>query len=299
MPAAIPALLIALRLFMQVFAAWMLRLAYAVTLGLLLRLLASKADKVPLIGGKLKRWLTGADMAIADALGRVAQANEIVLSKFFYGLGVVTDQVNDTIVDLAKSMYVTFDAVIHGEIPNHAKRANAPIAKRIKDETGRSAARDRAQRRSIDDLGARSRARDKAEATARARGIDRLQDEIRNVVLPRVRALRGEIADVRGYTARQVRAVSRRVSRLEAALGAGAIAAVGLGVLSRAFPYWRCTNVKAFNRALCRAPVGALDDLLLLALTGVSSLSIVALAEELQDLMDPATEAVHRWIVED
>lgn len=299
MPVAIPALLIALRLFMQVFAVWMLRLAYAVTLGLLLRLLASQAGRVPLIGGKLKKWLTGADMFVADALGKVAQANETVLSGFFHGLGVVVDQTNDTIVDLAKSMYVTFDAVIHGEIPNHAKRANQPIVARVKREADRSRAYDARTSKAIATTGKASVARTKAEARARQAAIARVEHTYTDVVVPDLRGIRTGLANLRGYTARQLRAANRRIGSLERALGAGAIAAIGLGVLSRAFPYWRCTNVRSFNRALCRAPVGALDDLLGLALLSVGSLSIVAFAEEVGELMDPAAEAIHRWIVEE
>lgn len=299
MPFAIPGLLIALRLFMQVLAVWMLRLAYAVTLGLMLRLMASQAGRVPVVGGKLKGALEKADDVIADALGKVAQANERAFAAFTAGLGDATDRVTDALVDLAGSMYTTYDALLHGELPNHTKRATQPIAKRIKDETTVRSARDRAQRRSIDDLGKSTRARDRAEARVRARGIDRLDDRIRDVVLPQVRGLRVAVQGVRSYTARQARALSRRIGRLEAAIGSGVIAAGALAVLSRSFPYWRCTNVKRFNRALCRAPVGALDDLLGLALLSVSSLSIVAFAEEVGEIMEPAADAVHRWIVEE
>ena len=62
-----------------------------------------------------------------------------------------------------------------------------------------------------------------------------------------------------GYTRRNLRI---RIGRLEQALAAGVVGAVAVAAITRLAPYWQCTNVRRFNRFLCRSPVGGLDALL-------------------------------------
>jgi hypothetical protein len=58
------------------------------------------------------------------------------------------------------------------------------------------------------------------------------------------------------------RSLRRRMSRVETLVGAGVLTALGLRVLARHLPWYRCTNVNRAMRQLCRTPHHFVDDLL-------------------------------------
>jgi len=66
----------------------------------------------------------------------------------------------------------------------------------------------------------------------------------------------------------------------------GAVGGIALATLTRVFPWWRCSNVRAFNRQLCRSPLGSLDWLFALAGLAVVALDPEEIAHLGQDLAD-------------
>jgi hypothetical protein len=260
-PAALPALIIALRAFLAIFGAWLMRLAWGVTLGLLLRGLANEAGHVPLIGGRLRGWVLAADNAVNDAIGQYAYANERLLAEFFDASATLTDWVGDAIAFQAAATYHAFDALIHGHLPQAIRARSKPLSDTVDAVARRERADSRAAAKGIDDLGARSRAFERAQEARFRAGIDRIEARLRDNVMPRLDAVERTASAERARVSRRFKADEGSLARLWKAVFGGVVAATALGVLTRYFPYWRCANVRRFNRNLCRSPVGATDAL--------------------------------------
>lgn len=268
---------------------------YDYSLGALLRQLARLVADLPLIGGFSAKRLLAVDHFLLDQLGQGIEQLETVIGKFWHALAWVVDETASTLSGFAHDVETTIGNLVTVTIPATAGAIAKPIAQDIGQfrRALRATVNEELRRfaRGIDALG-RDLTREKL---AREHGIDALAGTLRSRLDALADSLRGDIAAVNRYAHG---ALSRRLGRLERLLAEGVIGGVALYALTRAFPYWQCTNVRALNKAVCRAPVGALDDLLGLALVVVGSLSIRDLAHELQAITEPVAGAVNDWIVE-
>lgn len=273
-----------------------LKNGYEYSLGAFLRKLADMVDDIWVVGGPLGRAFDRADELILEGIGSGLHALESVISKWWAGMEWLARQTYNTMAEFADDTYETFKSVVSGVIPDSIETGTLP------------------QKLSIGKL----RRWMKAEAerlmvqiVRRAHGLElalerdfgkawRGIDNIRGVSIPRLwRWARGAEATLRDLSKRVGTAIPRRLTRLEQLVLGTALTAAGIAALTRVFPYWQCTNVKRWNRMLCRAPIGALDDLLGLALLTVGSLSIVDFAKAMAPVTEFVTDEVHGWITED
>lgn len=273
-----------------------LQYGYSWTLGAFVRTLSGMVEDIWVVGGTLSRALDSMDSFVMKIIGRGIESLEHVAGKLWYGLERLAEVTADTVADLADATLSAFNGLIYGEIPEQ-------IRDRTRDYTnGLAGLRSGTEQRQRAEAQTRSKGIDQlrrdlaAESLARQRGIDRLRARITDVVMPGIRAVDSAVDDLADFARRNL---AHRLSTLEQALAAGAVGAVAVAAITRLFPYWQCTNVRRFNRLLCRSPIGALDDLFGLALTLVGPISIVEFAVLLQESTDFITGAVTDWIVED
>lgn len=184
----------------------------------------------------------------------------------WHALEWVVSATGDAMAELAAATHDAIRNIHVADIPEQVTTATLPLKKGLertnRDAHERARAEAKARERGIDRVG-RDLTR---EQLARERGIDYLNARINSLVLPQIRALDRALDEVIGYTRRTL---ARRLSRVEKLVLGGALTAAAVAALTRVFPYWQCTNVRRFNRFLCRLPVGLLDDLLGLALVAL------------------------------
>lgn len=266
---------------------WGLKYGYEYTLGAMLRRLADQTRGIRWIGGRIASTFESMDSFVQARIADGIETIEASAARLWDGLAWLVRETADALVAYANDVHDAIAALSDAEIPRQVRVVTHPIVQRItrtvKVDDTRWRAESLARTRGIDQLN-----RDlTAEALARERGIDRLGNLIGELVLPRVRALDQAVADVVGFTRRNLRV---RVGNLERAAAAGTIGAIAIAAMTRVFPYWRCTNVRRFNRSLCRMPVGLLDDLFgaglaLLVLSDVCRIG--ALTREVAELAQP------------
>lgn len=272
---------------------------YQWTLGALLTELADKVRGVRWVGGKVADALEGIDEAVVDSIGAGVLASQEAMGKFWAGIAWIWEQTINAILELGRSTADALDGVQSAEIPNAITTRTREIVREVYrgDLTARARARaiDARATAGIDRL-----TRDLAAEKLRSeRGIDALDAKLGRAIEGARDYAASQAAGARAWAGTRLRGLDARIATVTGLIAAGALTAAGIRALDRNFPWWKCTNVRRFNRQLCRAPLGALDDLFGLALAIVGSLSILELARELQGLMPIATGAVHEWIVED
>jgi hypothetical protein len=236
-----------------------LKYGYDYSLGALLRKLADSTRGIRWVGGKLAGVFEEIDSFVESRIADGINSVESAAARLWDGLAWLVRETGDALVAFGADVHDAIDGIVRGEIPTQVRAGTAQIDTRLDGVNRRQNAQARAEAL------ARSRGIDAVnrdltrEELARQRGIDAVQRRITELVMPRIRALDQTIADVVGFTRRNL---AIRMRHVEQALAAGAIGAIALAAVTRVFPYWQCTNVRRFNRALCRLPIGLLDDLL-------------------------------------
>lgn len=268
---------------------------YRYTLGALILKLADMVDDIWVVGDDLAAALEKLDNIILKAISAGLAGLEQTAGKVWSAMAWSIRATGDALVELGEAGHAMGEAIVGAVIPNAIADATRPIDSRLDrtrvDANERARAEARARARGIDRV-----ARDlTAESRARSRGIDDVRGFVAGVVVPRVNGLTRELDALRGWAHG---ALQGRVGALERYLAAGAIGAAAIAAITRVFPYWQCTNVRRFNRALCRSPVGAIDDLLGLAFLAIGPLSLVGFAEQLQEVMDVGEAGVRYFVTE-
>jgi hypothetical protein len=249
-----------------------LQYGYQYTLGAFVRRLADMVEDIWLVGGRLADALDRMDAWVMQQIGNGIASLDAASARLWAGLTWVVREWADATAAAFADVEAAIRGLVVGEIPQQVERRTTVIREK--------AASDRAWTRTRleEEARARSRGIDRltrdlaAERLARERGIDRLAGRLEGLVLPRIRAVEAGLSDVAGYTRRTL---ARRLSRLEQLVLGGALAAAATAALTARFPWWQCTNVRAFNRFLCRYPARDLSGLL--ALLAGSALLAVAL----------------------
>ena len=264
---------------------WGTLYAYDYTLGAFLREIADATRGIRWIGGKIASAFEAIDQKIQEALGDGLSALETAAATLWDALAYVVRETGDALVAYAADIHDAIHGLIAGEIPTQIGAKTKPLTDRLSGSIAGTDARLRAEalarQRGID-----ATSRDlTAEALARERGIDRINTRLGEFVIPRIRAIEQGLSDVIGYTRRNL---NIRLRTLEKALAAGTLGAIAVAAVTRVFPYWQCTNVRAFNRALCRSPIGSLGWLF-----GIAALTAVALnPEEIAELGQDLTRGL-------
>ncbi len=278
-PAA-PALSLTAALWYLVFALAVvigLQYTYDYTFGAFLRRLARMVEDIWVVGGTLADAFDAADHWVLQQLGRARNGLELAVGQTWSALAYIVRETGDAILAFGEDVYAAIAGLVDAEIPQQVESKTRPLTDRLSRTNRAQDARIRAEAlarsRGIDEL-TRDLTR---EQLARERGIDRIATRLGELVMPRIRALDQAVADVWGYTRRNL---NIRLRYLEQLLAAGAVGAVALAAVTRVFPYWQCSNVRSFNRALCRSPFGSLGAwTTLLNLGGLFALEVIAARE--------------------
>lgn len=266
---------------------------YSSTFGAFIRRLADMVEDIWVVGGKLSDALNAMDHFVQSRMGDAIAGLEYSSSQTWGAMTWVVKEAGDALTSFGADVHAAIDGLIHGEVPAQIDARTRPITDRQSKSNAAIDSRVRAEAQ------ARARGIDAVqrdvttEARARERGIDAIDTRLSTQVLPRIRSLETGLRDVVGYTRRTL---SRRLSRVEQLVLGGAITAGALAVLTRYFPYFQCTNVRGFNRALCRAPIGAIDDLFGLAFALVAVMNLDVFIRELQAITAFTSEAVADWV---
>lgn len=292
MPFAIPelgALVVLFAIFALYIALLGLNYGYSYTIGAVLRGLflalnfSFLGHKINLGGpfDSLDHWIRGKIAAGLDSV-------ETTMGAFYHQLGDLTRATFETFAWFATTSAQALRNLTHATIPGLIEGQVKPIRDRAGRTTKAQDARARGEARARA-AGIEAGVRDlRGEKLARERGIDRID----KVELPRIRARvkadEGLIARERAYTHR---VLNKRLSLLERLLGVGAIGGIAAAVLTRLFPYWQCSNVRRFNKQLCRSPLGSLD--FLFGLAGAATLvldpkEVIKVGTELEHVLDGA-----------
>lgn len=230
------------------------------TFGALLHLLASALTvKVWRIHLNLGGPFDAANRYLQEALGKWVLGNEQALGLWWHANKAVVSYLGNSITDFGVAVHGAIHNLVFGTIPNAANDAVRPVARGVGTVTRVVRVNTTRIEHQIVNVGRAQAATLEREFGLAWRGID----HIRTVAIPRLwRAVHGIDADVGRLEHAVGRVIPRRLTRLEKALGAGALTAAGIVALTKVFPWFKCSNVGRFNRQLCRAPFGSLDWLL-------------------------------------
>lgn len=260
-----------------------LQVGWQYTFGAFLRRLADSVDDIWVVGGPLADALDAVDTFVMRQIGRGISSLEYTAGKLWGGLTWLVRETGDALVSFGSDVWAAIDGLVNGEIPTQIVQRTRPLTEGL-------AARTRIEdRRAIDEARARARGIDRvgrdlqAERIARERGIDYIAGRLRSLERSIPGRIAAEVDALRGWV---TRGIGRRLTRVEQLVLGGAITATAVAALTRYFPYWQCTNVRRFNRALCRSPLADWKGLL-----GLLSFVVVALnPEEMARLADEAVD---------
>lgn len=197
--------------------------------------------------------------AVDDVLGTAASATQGVGIAAFHDAWKLTRMVGHTIADLAHETAHRFrvieDSLIPGAILEPIRRLRGEAAA-LERELSHLEGQVTADLRK--GIGAAEAAARTAEA-ALAGELATAEHAITTTIPNELNRVQG---DIRGWTSKQLRRLSRRLSAVEEAVGLTALAGVIVGVIAREIPWVRCRNVGKVGKALCGLPVRWLEALL-------------------------------------
>lgn len=278
-----------------------LRFCSITVIGSLLRWIASALSVIPFVGGWSAELIESGVNAVDRALGAAIAASENLASQMLGDAWKLTRWVGDSIAHLATETLHGFRVMIVHTVPGIVARATAPLIVRIgrleravthlEQTTAQTLQADvaavEAQATSAEHRIGRTIRHVEAQATAdaaRLTGELAVAEHAITVTLPR--AVGAAEADVRGWTGKQLRRLSRRLTRVEEAVSVGALTAAVVGVIAREFSWVRCPNMKTLGRAACRTPAQdferVVEDLLLGAAAIYVALDLEEFAQEMQ-----------------
>lgn len=262
---------------------WGTMQGYDYSFGALVRKLADMVEDIWVVGGTLADALNGLDTFVLRQMGRGLDGLEEANARLWDALSWVVRETADAMVAFGSDVADAIGGLVGGTIPTQIGNVVRPVRddlaglrRKLRGIRETELAR---FRNGIDGL-RRDLTR---EALRSERGIDYLAGRLDGVVMPGIRALDQRLDQVIGYTRRTL---ARRLSTVEKLVLGGAITAAAVAALTRYFPYWQCTNVRRFNRGLCRSPIGSLDFLFALLGFSVVALDPEQVAQFAQDLTD-------------
>lgn len=272
--AAVPAVAISGWLILLLFAfcvVWGLMYTYDYSIGAAMRGLADKINGLPFIGGFTAGKLRDVDDYVLRQMGTALDGIEGLTGRTWDALTYVVKETGEALEAFGADVYVAISNVIDSEIPQQLGGALLPVRD--------SLAGLRRKVRSIVDT----------ELARLGRGIDGLTRDLRGEVLARQRGIDYVGDRAHAYTDAVADGLSRSIAAqrwwADRILGGeiadwrritsyAAVGGVALATLTRVFPYWQCTNVRRFNRGMCRMDATGIDALLGLVLGFALPLSL-------------------------
>ena len=243
---------------------------------------------VPLIGKVGGANFRALSDKLEASIAALAHRFEDRVGGFFHGLNTLVHSTYSTMEYGFSQVALAFHNLTHATIPAIVEGATAPARTRADRRFNSLDARQRAEARARA-AGIEAGVRDlTTEKLARQRGIDAVRKGSKAYTDTQAGRLQGQIARERAYSHK---VLSGRISWLERLLGVGVIGGIAAAVLTRLFPYWQCSNVRRFNKRLCNSPLGSLDWLF--AIAGATTLildpdEVIRIGTEAEKLMEGA-----------
>lgn len=275
----------------------LLRVVVVTVIGSLLSWIASALKVIPFVGGWSDAVVLDGVNAVDAALGKAIAASERVAVSGLLDAWKLLRWTADQTANLAIETLHGFDVVVTHAIPHAVSSAIGLIRPRVEqiettvehlDKTAVAGVRS--------DLAAV-----KASAlTAEGRIAGELRTVDHSIATTLPRTIAAELGDVRGWTSKQLRRLTRRLSAVEEKLTLAALAGVIVGVIAREIPWVRCKNVGKVGKQLCGMPITQLEKLLAdfaiasIAIFGTMSLEGLAVDEQ-KILAEVAKEVLHFW----
>lgn len=210
-------------------------------------------------GGAVASAIDKANHWVLSKLGYYLRQNELLLARWWHDMGLLARYTYDSLAYLAATTHSAVDAIVNGVIPSVVQGATHPLTVGL----GKLGAKLEAAERSLErrlTLKARAlEAEIELDFGKAWRGIDHLKGALAGGLAHVLGLAHAEVVGLSHYVYRHL---ARRLRLLEELLAGGAIAAAGLWIVSRTFPWLRCSNVRNVGRALCRFPTGLLEALL-------------------------------------
>lgn len=248
-----------------------LKHGYDYSLGSLLTKLAQLTSHVWLVGGSIAHAIDAANHWVEDRLAQGLASSELVVAKWWHGMEWIVRTTGDVLEQFGADVHGAFDALVHGTVPTVVKGTTEPLKQALaKAERALSS-----QAATLEhDLTKRAKAIEgtmAADFGAAWRGIDHITGSVLGALAHTLTVAETDLANLRDYLGRTFGA---RLKAIEELLAGGLIAAIGLSIVSRLFPFLRCTNVQKAARSLCRFPTQLLESLLADALEAAVLLNI-------------------------
>lgn len=275
----------------------LLRFSAVTLIGGLLRWLAHLVSWVPFVGGLTEDGINAGINAVDEALGAAVAASTGLASSMIHDAWKLTVWVGDTIADLATSTAHAVTAIVTSTIPNAVHSITHPITLSIGAIETRVLSIERA---ALKDLRGKINAARAAAAGALVLVTTRIHAAEHAITTTIPADLAGIETDIRGWTSKQLRRLTRRMSAVEEAIGLTALTGLIVAVIARQLPWIRCPNVGRAARQLCGMPVTQVEKLLADLALGATlifgTLSLSQFAKQMQGIVgEAASEVSHFW----
>lgn len=238
---------------------FLLRFAAITLVGSLVRWVASALSVIPFVGGWTAGVVDDAINAVDQALGNAIAASEKSAVSMLHDSWKLTVWVGSTIANLATETLHGFNVLVTHTIPNAVEDAVGHLRGRVEHIETTIEHLDKSAIREVraDIAGVRHEA---VAAEHRIAGdIGALEHSIATT-LPH--AIGHDVGELRGWTSKQLRRLTRRLSATEEALTLGALTAVVVSVIGRHWKWLKCGNVARVGKHLCGLPVSVLESIL-------------------------------------
>lgn len=242
--------------------------AWRATIGWLFVKLADLLDEVSILGkhplGFVSAALRAASHNVWVALSTAALKCETSALFMFHWAGVMIRYMGQAVAELTGATTKTIERIVTVDIPHAAHAATIPLAQRL---------------HGIDRLPARIEAEVANKLSAFRHGIDRIVNKARSDIRTAVRGIDATISNA----LKSIRGQSRRLTRVEKALGAATFAALVAKALARLGLRWlRCPTNKRMARGMCKVDPSFVDEFLTGALLIVGLTSYRDFVKEAQ-----------------
>lgn len=274
-----------------------LRFGAVTLIGGLLRWLVKQLPHIPYVSDSVNKFVNAGVNAVDEVLGAAISASSGLAITTLHDSWKLTLWVGDALAGLATSTAHAINVLVTSTIPAAVEHPVRFVQKQLDALIANVTHLQQTIKQNVAAAVAALTATVARNASRAEHAIASAEHSITTAV-PRL--VGREVADVRGWTQKQLRRLSRRLTRVEEAVGLTALAGVIVAVIAREIPWVRCRNVGKVGKTLCGMPVSQLERLLAdfaLGATAIfGTLSLETLAKDTQKLVGGlGGEVRHFW----
>ena len=225
----------------------------------LLKALAGAVGHVPFIGGYIAGHIESLAHFIYNQLGVGIIHMEHLTSWFFQNLAQLAREIAEAFEALARLVEHAVIALIVVHLPKWTRTLLRTLGHQVWQLWHRVHALERRLEHAATTVGVGTYHVITRIERGSLRGYEALRHAI-TVAIPReVAGLEREVAEISGWTRKNL---LRRIRRLEWLAAGGLASAIALKMIARVAPWVRCSNVNRAGRLLCRMPVQLFEELI-------------------------------------